>query len=300
MAWTAPRTWVVGEIVTAALMNTHVRDNTRYVKGLDGVPTIESGLIIDNTGGDEYLQIPSLTTTERNNLTPVNGMVVYNETTNEFNKYENAGWKDLGGGTDHGGLDGLTDDDHTQYQKENVLTTAGDIAYATAASTWARLGIGTANQLLRTNTGATAPEWTTVGIPPTIVRKSAEEIVNNSAVMQNDDELLLAVGASEVWEFELYIRHTSATTTPDIDILFAVPAASSLLKIPNYNTAHQEVADADITLASSSANNGYWAKYLYIGGANAGNIQLTWAQNVATAEDTKVLANSFIIAHKLA
>mgnify|MGYP003139871490 CR=1 FL=1 len=27
MAWTSPRTWVTGEIVTAALMNTHVRDN---------------------------------------------------------------------------------------------------------------------------------------------------------------------------------------------------------------------------------------------------------------------------------
>ncbi len=27
MAWTNPRTWIVGEIVTAALLNTHVRDN---------------------------------------------------------------------------------------------------------------------------------------------------------------------------------------------------------------------------------------------------------------------------------
>lgn len=27
MAWTTPRTWVAGETVTAALMNTHVRDN---------------------------------------------------------------------------------------------------------------------------------------------------------------------------------------------------------------------------------------------------------------------------------
>jgi hypothetical protein len=27
MAWTTPRTWVVGEVVTAALMNTHVRDD---------------------------------------------------------------------------------------------------------------------------------------------------------------------------------------------------------------------------------------------------------------------------------
>ncbi len=27
MAWTAPRTWVTGETVTAALMNTHIKDN---------------------------------------------------------------------------------------------------------------------------------------------------------------------------------------------------------------------------------------------------------------------------------
>ena len=27
MAWTTPRTWVTGEIVTAAVMDTHVRDN---------------------------------------------------------------------------------------------------------------------------------------------------------------------------------------------------------------------------------------------------------------------------------
>lgn len=27
MSWTAPRTWVAGEVVTAALLNTHVRDN---------------------------------------------------------------------------------------------------------------------------------------------------------------------------------------------------------------------------------------------------------------------------------
>jgi hypothetical protein len=29
MAWTSPRTWVAGETVTAALMNTHVRDNMK-------------------------------------------------------------------------------------------------------------------------------------------------------------------------------------------------------------------------------------------------------------------------------
>jgi len=31
MAWTAPRTWVVGELVTAAIMNTYIRDNQAYL-----------------------------------------------------------------------------------------------------------------------------------------------------------------------------------------------------------------------------------------------------------------------------
>lgn len=35
MAWTAPRTWVSGEIVTAANMNTHVRDNMKAIGGAD-------------------------------------------------------------------------------------------------------------------------------------------------------------------------------------------------------------------------------------------------------------------------
>src|SRR5437016_8882562 len=31
MAWTRPRTWVAGEIVTASIMNGHVRDNLAWV-----------------------------------------------------------------------------------------------------------------------------------------------------------------------------------------------------------------------------------------------------------------------------
>lgn len=33
MAWTNPRTWVATELLTAALMNLHVRDNLLYLKG---------------------------------------------------------------------------------------------------------------------------------------------------------------------------------------------------------------------------------------------------------------------------
>lgn len=72
MARSTPRTWVYNELVTAAIMNAHVRDQL------------------------------------------------------------NAYWP---------------------------YTTAGDLAYASAADTIARLGIGTAGQVQTTNAGATAPEW---------------------------------------------------------------------------------------------------------------------------------------------
>ena len=41
----------------------------------------------------------------------------------------------------------------------DLITTAGDLLYGTAADTVARIGIGTAGQVLQVNSGATAPEW---------------------------------------------------------------------------------------------------------------------------------------------
>jgi hypothetical protein len=44
---------------------------------------------------------------------------------------------------------------------KSLLDAAGDVIYATADNTPARLGIGTAGQVLQVNSGATAPEWAT-------------------------------------------------------------------------------------------------------------------------------------------
>jgi hypothetical protein len=59
-------------------------------------------------------------------------------------------------------VDGVTSAIQTQLDAKtakSTLTTTGDIYYASAANTPARLGIGTATQLLAVNSGATAPEW---------------------------------------------------------------------------------------------------------------------------------------------
>ena len=44
MAWTSPTTWSVGAVVTASQLNTQIRDNLRYLKGLDGAVQIENTL----------------------------------------------------------------------------------------------------------------------------------------------------------------------------------------------------------------------------------------------------------------
>lgn len=36
-AWTSPRTWVAGETVTASLLNTHLRDNLSFLKGVTDI-----------------------------------------------------------------------------------------------------------------------------------------------------------------------------------------------------------------------------------------------------------------------
>ena len=49
MAWTAPRTWVAGETLTAALLNTHVRDNLTALTTWDAwTPTLSGSWTLGN------------------------------------------------------------------------------------------------------------------------------------------------------------------------------------------------------------------------------------------------------------
>ncbi len=309
MSFTSPRTWVAGEIVTASLMNTHVKDNLIYLKGTAGVPTIESGLVIDNTGGDEYLKLPLLSTAECTSVLNAEGEVAFDEQTHRIKFFDNNSVVSVVGtdDVDDTPANGATTDpvsSNWAYDFINTLTTAGDIPYATGAGTWARKAIGTANQILRTNSGATAPEWATISVP-TLVRKTADETVNNSTVLQNDDHLSLAVGANEVWEIDLYMRLTSSIAA-SLDYAFTYPAASTLMYLNvvaggAYEVLAEVAATTEVTVTGAAADIRWAYQHLiYTGGANAGNIQLQWAQHAAEVSDTKVLTNSFLLCHKIA
>uniref|UniRef100_A0A6M3IXQ3 Tail protein n=2 Tax=viral metagenome TaxID=1070528 RepID=A0A6M3IXQ3_9ZZZZ len=167
MSFTTPWTAVAGTVVTAANWNTYIRDNQRYLKGIGQVPTIESGLTIDNTDGDERLLLPLLTTAECATTLNAEGEVAHDEQTHRVKVHNGSGLYSIvsTADVDDTPADGATTDpisSNWAYDFTNTLTTAGDITFATAARTWDRLAIGTALQLLRTNAGTTAPEWATV------------------------------------------------------------------------------------------------------------------------------------------
>jgi hypothetical protein len=73
---------------------------------------------------------------------PQEGMFSFLKDTNATQFYDGAAWVNL----DTTGM-------------VNPMTTTGDVIYSSSGTTPARLGIGTAGQVLTVNTGATAPEW---------------------------------------------------------------------------------------------------------------------------------------------
>ena len=67
---------------------------------------------------------------------------------------------------------------------KSLVDAAGDLIYATADNTPARLAIGTAGQVLKVNSGATAPEWGAASSTPTFVgcrlKRNSQQVVSNN------------------------------------------------------------------------------------------------------------------------
>ena len=143
-------------------------------------------------------------------------------------------------------------------------------------------------------------DWNATHTGLTIVRKTADEIVNNSTVLQNDDHLLFAVAANEVWEIRVAMI-VASTAVADFKYAFTVPTGGAIYAPGGYTTdSDATIAVAVLYTANQTMSTTVAVNRRYIGGANAGNVQFQWAQNTAEVSNTKVLANSYIIAHKLA
>ena len=74
-----PRTWSVGEVLTAANMNTYIREIQRDLIGTNGPVEFLNALVA-----------ASMTTAERNALTAAHGMILFNSTLGKLENYDGA------------------------------------------------------------------------------------------------------------------------------------------------------------------------------------------------------------------
>jgi len=142
----------------------------------------------------------------------------------------------------------------------------------------------------------------------TIVRKTADQTVNNSDSLVNDTHLLFPVAINEVWEATFLLMNISVSDTPSMKIGLTVPtnavfyAYTVLAKTDGTGAVSPNLPRAGIPRSIDAETtqilNGI-VKVIVVVGDTAGNVQLQFAQDTATVEDTTMKENSCIIANKI-
>ena len=148
---------------------------------------------------------------------------------------------------------------------------------------------------------------TTLGNIPKVIRKTANETVNNSSALQNDDHLLYALAANEEVYFKAYLKYTS-NTTPDFKVAFTVPTGATLDWMWNGRNTSITVENNFVTGSGVvGAVGGFTGTTLaldiegiVLNGVNAGDLQMQWAQNTANATDSILYENSVLIIYQVA
>lgn len=147
-------------------------------------------------------------------------------------------------------------------------------------------------------------------LPPaqyTWVIKSADETVNNSTTLQNDDSFTFTVAANTDYLVEMGLVYGSATVTPDVKFAWTLTGMTwdgtgDRDITPNATLgatfALQAVASAATTILATSSTAPtatlFRMTFTIHAGSTGGTLNFQWAQNSATAENTTVKKNSWM------
>lgn len=136
--------------------------------------------------------------------------------------------------------------------------------------------------------------------------KAADETVNNSTTLQDDDALSLSLPASATFHVTALILYES-TTTADFSSGFVLPAgATGVVWFSGFNTSGVTSTLANQAWAGAFSHGGSGAgtlRVIWFDGIvrtdGAGTFKYQWAQATQEVSDTKVLAGSFIKAERI-
>lgn len=156
------------------------------------------------------------------------------------------------------------------------------------------------------NSAAVTDHAANYGLHTLVKRKSADETVNNSTTLQNDDDLVFALAANEVWMVQLLLLIDSSTVA-DIRFGWAYPSGCTIKwsgtdyywGTTNTSAIPIQTNAVDIPGIGAGSVKGWWVAAIVINGSTAGNLNLQWCQATAEVSDTKLLANSCLVASKV-
>lgn len=200
---------------------------------------------------------------------------------------------------------------------DTIFDAKGDLPVGTGADAASRLAVGTNGHVLTADsTQATGLKWSaagasagSVGGPPLLRVKTADESVTSSITLQDDNHLTIPVGASEVWLLD-YILFATGAATGDIAIGLAGPASTTAVfggfGLTRAATTNESGVRTNATTIAGSVSFGLVASETNVISVNAyvsttasGDVVLQWAQRVSDGTATSLIIGSHLKAYRL-
>ncbi|MFM7262100.1 MAG: hypothetical protein ACKO3W_16060, partial [bacterium] len=130
--------------------------------------------------------------------------------------------------------------------------------------------------------------------------------LTSSTTLQNDDALIISLGANDAVEFSGMMFATSTSATPDLKVAFTVPTGATIRWFGEW-FGESYVSSGLITASGTAspvfpiAANGvglFKFNGIVTNGSTAGNLQFQWAQNTSNSNAVTVQQRSFLIGSK--
>lgn len=139
---------------------------------------------------------------------------------------------------------------------------------------------------------------------PPIAYKAADETINNSAALQNDNDLAIAVAGSAYYAGRVYIGYTSQVAA-GLQVDFTAPAGATLRCSSYLASGVATPFGSTNALGAVGGLPGTGAQLPYMGmfmltTTGAGTLQFRWAQSVANASNTTVHQGSWLELRRVA
>jgi hypothetical protein len=134
------------------------------------------------------------------------------------------------------------------------------------------------------------------------VYKIADEIVNNSVTLQNDDELFFSIGANENWYGKIVCVENSSAVA-NMRLRLVPPSGTAYLTATNDqgggSARYVRWDNADYVQTTSGSDLTVHFEFLIRNGATAGVVNLKWAQGTQEASNSTMKIGSNLWAIRL-